>query len=478
MLWDLYSVIQESDGKKTKALEFDEFPYNNPDKVLDIIIKFAQEANKQTQVNPSILSLESLSNKIASYDVEFNVNLPTHFSMKDVYDGIINQKPYLYYVDDIGTRTVVDRLGLGEQIFIGKTNKKNIYVNDELLFSEISIIQDKDGSLCKIGNHIRIKMVDDKKLLISYEIKGYLSERISTIKFLLGIIQNSVKFDDYKLPVNSNNNPYIDVDNLSNRLNYYLDIRRTFDKIGVYKDLDYDALTVEQSRNLYYFVKSELYGEEFAWDVEAGEFAFLRLPNINILCHCLKSSNNDKKHVLHSIFDDNLLKLVVEKDDVYVPVSKYYYLLSEEDENGFEYVDNVNFDDLYNDLKLHLIDEVNASITNMILLKLLSFYDKTLFRLVLESCEKIANLLCLFSNNDKIYTLNLLQIKCRIRELTKEEKKLILDMKEKTSDMAIKWACSVLLKSKEEADLLFDSMNDDVQEELRGFPIYNLYAKI
>lgn len=476
LLWDLYSIINKSNGQKTKTVWFETLNISKPVEVLDKIQKFAQEAMRQTQINPSILSLESLNGKALSGTVEFNILLPDLATINDIYSAIKAQKPYVYYKNDMGTESVIDRLGLKEGFKVGFSYKRDIFVGGKKLYSGYDLEQDENGCICKIGKYITLKFEEASGITISFKLNGTLSERISTIEFMLGIRDKTVFFGDKVFSFGDIYNSSIDLNKLQKLMDYYKDIEKVFSSIGVYKDLNLDEITQEQNRELSAFVRSELYDETISLNYDKDRYAYLRLPNINILCYCHK--NKDNKFLVKSIFEGNSFNCSIKIGDEYVPVSKYYYLVAEHDINGFEYVDNINYHDLYKDIEKHLIDEDNAKVSNIILLKLLLYYDNNQSELILKTCEKLAELLNRFTKGEDVFQLNLFQIRYRLRGLTQKEKEELLKIKDNTKDINIKWACSVLLNSKEEAEILFNKLTDEDTINLKSLPIYNIYLSL
>lgn len=145
----------------------------------------------------------------------------------------------------------------------------------------------------------------------------------------------------------------------------------------------------------------------------------------------------------------------------------------QEGENGFELVDNINYDDMLEDIQIYLNNDYAQDMSVQLLLKLLCFYDKAKHSKSIEAVIKLSEVLFDYDNRD-INFINKCQAYKRTRALFTKEKEVLLSIKDTATDFSIKCACCILLESKEEYLLYFEKMNEEAQNIFKQFPIYNL----
>lgn len=472
LLWDINRFLIDSQGQDSMTTDFEELPLNSPDDVKKILLSFLHESENQKQMIPGVSNMEQLMEKIPNGKTTFHINVPASFNEHDVLSAISKEKPYLYYhSDQLNMNFVVDRLhnahfALGRRfdLPVGVGELRNLY-------SCYEVIQTENGLTFKIGSNIT-GLLCDSKTTFNYKMCGDIEERIKTLQFMRGLFNGEpLHFGNLDIPSDKSVNREDEVKKIDEYLNYLLDLQRLLKQIGVLKSLPLDTLSDAEQRNLYDFMRSELYGEEVALGIGKSGNAFLRLGNINILCYC-QNLENGKNHI-YSIFHKDLLILFSQQESgEQIPVSKYVLLL-QEGENGFELIDNINYNDMLDDIGKYLNNDIAQDASIQILLNLLRFYDKMKIGEAVEAAIQLSEMLYNY-NNQNINFINKCQAYKRERVLSAEEKKKLLSIKDSSTDISVKCACCILLESKEEFYLYFEKLDETAKESFKQFPIFNL----
>lgn len=476
LLWDINKFLIDSNGQASMTTDFFELPLNDVSSLKQIINRFVNEASQQEQMIPDVFSMEDLVKKIPEGTVRFHLDVENPFSGQDIIKAIKKERPYLYYhSDNLGLNFVVDRVSGDNHFALGRSVCLPVKVDNDVLFDEYEIIEDEFGFTCKIGKYITGRFTG-KNTTFNYSLKGTLDERIKTLLFAKGLFGGGkVEIGGFVFPVDNSIDRSEEREKIETSLNYYYDLKKLFNNIGIIKQLDLDGLNETQWRNLYDFSRSELYGEEVALGIGTTGVAYLRLGDVNILCYC-KALENGKNYVF-SAFHPKLLLLKADFADRKDKEVSVYSILVQNNINGFELIDNVNYNEMIDDLMSHLNDEYDVEVTVQILLKLIEYYDKykhpeSLLASITLS-DKIYN-----HNPSDIYFINYCQSLKRSRDLTQDEKNKLSEIKDGTDDLCVKCGCSILLNAHEEAKVYYDKMNDETKVAFSSFPIASLTSAL
>lgn len=468
-LYDLQKIIKSANGRERVSLPFELFPEKYPEKVKQIIEKFIQNAEKQTQLIPDVLSVDELQQKVKKATLTFNLDMDSNFKGADIYTSIRSQKPYIYYKDEKGVEFVVDRFENVENLIIGHHNSVPIYVDGIKYYDGYDIITDNIGTKIQIGQYIWL-IVKEHKVSLNYRYAGTLQKRLETLNFILAIHNGNVlSFGEVQLPIQTmflKDNDYKRVKGL---FDFYKDVDKLFTKLGVVKDLDVDNLSQQQVNNLYEFCQSELYDKEVALGLNKTGQGVLRLGNVNIYCYCIK---NKSKNKVYNIFNDTAVKFCLIIDEEHIPVSPYL-MLAEQSTETFNMIDNINYDVLIESIKDYGIPEKTEDAHIHLLLKMLLHYDAIKKDYVLNASITLANMLY-EKNNSIIHFINLCQAIKRKQALSTQDINRLIAIKDESKALDIKLACCILLESKIEIEKYLAEMEPTAKEYFLKYPLMNL----
>lgn len=471
-LYDIEKLLKDAGKRKTINLQLTELPQHD-DKIKSIIISFVKDAEKQSQLIPGVFHTSDLRSKTEKLKLSFNLNMSPNFSGADIYSSINSQKPYVYYEDENGVEFPVDKFEDAQYLIVGIHNDTPVIIDDELYYDGYDIINDRNGTTIRIGRYISM-CVKEHKLTINYRCAGTIRERLSTLSFILAAHKgNTLAFGDTKLPINQVLLSEPALKAIKGTIAFYNDIVTLFNHLGINKELDLDNLTQQQTNNLYEFCQSELYGRPVSLGLREAGQGVLRLHNINIYCFCVKTEAGNK---VFSIFNDKYISFSINVGDKQILVSPYL-MLAEQSAETFEKIDNINYIDLITSIKKYGIMRETENAHTHLLLKMLLNYDQNHNANALDACITLASML--YEKNDSdINLINLMQTIKRKRQLSKEDVRRLILIKNNSPKADIKLACAILLESKLECEQYLSELDPHQKNGILQYPIMNLYKQM
>lgn len=469
-LFDIKRLLNNAGGKKTISLSFDELPEKSSD-ILSLINGFIEDAEKQQLLIPDVLSVEDLkpSNNVDQLSIKLKV--PHIFTDQDVFKSIKEQKPYVYAISN-GMQFAVDRMDFGDHIVIGHHKRVDVCVDGKKFFDGYDVINDKDGQHIEIGPYIKMVFTSEK-ITIDCKAGGSIADRIRILEFMLAILSGSkLSFGNVTISIEMIVQPDEEISRKKEVLRYYYDIQELFVKLGIRKKLDFDSLNELQRHNLFEFCQSELYDKSVHLGETEDGVRFLGFGDINILCFSLMREDGNR---VYSFFRKNLLKYAYQYKNEYYKISPYLYLVQNTDENSFQLIDNINYDDLIDSIKDSKISEITEPLHIQLLLKMLLYYDDEKAECILKAARELSEMLYDF-NCSEINYINCCQCLKRQGVMSNEHRQKLVQMKEKTFQTSVKLACSILLESKLECQEYFEQLTDEEKGEFKKYPIMNLFA--
>lgn len=475
--WDIHNFIKKCGKKKSMQYRFDELSVQ-PEEVLKYIIHFSVESQKQKTLIDNVWCLDDLKSLKIKGNISFSITTKGN-SLKDFFDTLREEKPYVYLTNTDGIQYPIDRIEENLKLAVCKNIDPPIYLDDKKIHEHCTIkyLSEKEYEL-SIGNNINVYVKGDSiESKLTYRISGSLNDRIDVLILIIGALENRISYEN--TTIHFGDDPYKNdtLQCLKNKLEFYINVKKLFNEIGIKKELDFEQCNDEDYKKLYEFYKSELYDEVVNLTIPTDGIsnAYLKIGNLNILCYCINYCNGKSK--VFSIFKKNYLKFKMDFDGNCLPVSKYALLLRVEG-NAFEKIDNIVYDDLVEDLPKYHSTIQCLEMTNQIMLMLLNYYDKTNELESLNTCLRIANKLKEDAPKNILYKLNEFQIRKRLNEIEEDDVLQLVNIRDNADDEQIKWACSILLDSKSEAQLYFKRLPIEQQQDIKSYLIYNLYKQL
>ncbi|WP_084184933.1 DUF4365 domain-containing protein [Salinicoccus luteus] len=376
---------------------------------------------------------------------------------------------------EIASSTEVE-VELGEEIL--NIQYKIINKNQELIFlveNSLYITLDKESlqgkfSLKKIGNLEQfikalkvLKYIRDyNELPFSKSIQGV---NIKSKKDLLNIEENITAFEEIaevfaSIGVNKDYtfNKEENIENLFNAA------------IKIFKHNQHNMLTNNENMNTKdYSVKAITLSKDLKvivfYDAKNNKYInFFSEETLNNLNGLLPKDN--KKQINDIDIEEEYWRVSIYSNEKLDQLKKF---------NNFNFdIVKKSYEDKYHD--------VNSPYTMHIAMDFLWNFDVNNNQDYIEVSNDLVTRFLKDNPEDSYAKINKFQINLRRNGELNEDEILtileILEIAENNNDNSMRFACEVLLQSKIKAKAVFDSLSSEVQEELKLFPICNLYQKL
>lgn len=457
---DLKEILERvKDNQKTVSIDIRVIKENSPSSMKMICLNFLRNSNEQ--MNIEIKNIDEID-KV--HKIEFTVV----GEEKYLEDYLFNNDIYSYAFDEITNKKYA--LPKLKKIQKYQTNKVDVKIKDKLYYNQITIIKNREEEYILYGKSTKIYLDRNK---INFKLNGNVYERINDAKFIIDLLENKeivIKNKKILLPVNieeKQKEKYIE--SLRMDLNYLNKMKNLFEKFNIKFEKDLDSLDEESLKNIKRFTK--LNDGILIDGLEESGVHFIEIAGYYIAFFVSVDSN--KKVEVYNYFDDLSGKIRVfyfdeEKNEI--SISPYINLTAE---NLISF-SNVNIDIMKRSFDSPNYSEETSLRYNLWLLELIKAYDKSNEQKWLEFAEYIIDKILEFSNSPT-YIINKLQIIKRKRNLNKEEKDKLYEIKENEKDDMIQCGIAILLNNISDFERYFNKLEN--KEEFEKFPIYNLIKK-
>lgn len=457
---DLKEILERvKDNQKTVSIDIRVIKENSPSSMKMICLNFLRNSNEQ--MNIEIKNIDEID-KV--HKIEFTVV----GEEKYLEDYLFNNDIYSYAFDEITNKKYA--LPKLKKIQKYQTNKVDVKIKDKLYYNQITIIKNREEEYILYGKSTKIYLDRNK---INFKLNGNVYERINDAKFIIDLLENKeivIKNKKILLPVNieeKQKEKYIE--SLRMDLNYLNKMKNLFEKFNIKFEKDLDSLDEEGLKNIKRFTK--LNDGILIDGLEESGVHFIEIAGYYIAFFVSVDSN--KKVEVYNYFDDLSGKIRVfyfDKEKNEISISPYINLTAE---NLISF-SNVNIDIMKRSFDSPNYSEETSLRYNLWLLELIKAYDKSNEQKWLEFAEYIIDKILEFSNSPT-YIINKLQIIKRKRNLNKEEKDKLYEIKENEKDDMIQCGIAILLNNISDFERYFNKLEN--KEEFEKFPIYNLIKK-
>lgn len=457
---DLKEILERvKDNQKTVSIDIRVIKENSPSSMKMICLNFLRNSNEQ--MNIEIKNIDEID-KV--HKIEFTVVGEERY----LEDYLLNNDIYSYAFDEITNKKYA--LPKLKKIQKYQTNKVDVKIKDKLYYNQITIIKNREEEYILYGKSTKIYLDRNK---INFKLNGNVYERINDAKFIIDLLENKeivIKNKKILLPVNieeKQKEKYIE--SLRQDLNYLNKMKNLFEKFNIKFEKDLDSLDEESLKNIKRFTK--LNDGILIDGLEESGVHFIEIAGYYIAFFVSVDSN--KKVEVYNYFDDLSGKIRVfyfdeEKNEI--SISPYINLTAE---NLISF-SNVNIGIMKKSFDSPNYNEETSLRYNLWLLELIKAYDKSNEQKWLEFAEYIIDKILEFSNSPT-YIINKLQIIKRKRNLNKEEKDKLYEIKENEKDDMIQCGIAILLNNISDFERYFNKLEN--KEEFEKFPIYNLIEK-
>ena len=262
---------------------------------------------------------------------------------------------------------------------------------------------------------------------------------------------------------------------MEQKLSWLQTIARVLERLHVKKDLNLAKMTDEEYQKLRNVVIGIDQGVPVPFSFD-GVLAYgkIEFGGISVLLN-LKKSEDGKGVYLSNFFDMENLKMTDEAgqspNDGFA-ISPYILM----DATLLSELDNVDLNEIVQSVEKQSYSTPYGDRIINLTLELLKLYDQSKNLKILDVCLQLLSFVGEHRDTPKeLIAINRLQIEKRRRVLSTEEKEYLLTLKRPEVILPYQFAASILLESFQEADLIYERMNENERKLFDGFPIENLW---
>ncbi|HGZ0208333.1 DUF4365 domain-containing protein [Streptococcus pneumoniae] len=257
-----------------------------------------------------------------------------------------------------------------------------------------------------------------------------------------------------------------------------LKISNFMKKMGIQKDVDLSCFDKQSQRNLNILYSGLVLKKKVALNYNESKLLHLNIANIHIIT--LYSFLSDKNGTMIDIFTETPWCREGEtEDEDYLDISIFEVF----EPNDWLKIDNCKIDSVIASYQRLVDNKLKYEGADRTILKIViaadMAEDKTKRELLLNWAQCLSDWNLKYSKNCEMAIINDLQIKSRVRKLNSKETETLTNILVNSNDnYELCFGLSVLLKSKPQADLFWNKLDNETKERYKDFPIYTLYMKL
>ncbi|WP_084588653.1 DUF4365 domain-containing protein [Streptococcus pneumoniae] len=257
-----------------------------------------------------------------------------------------------------------------------------------------------------------------------------------------------------------------------------LKISNFMKKMGIQKDVDLSCFDKQSQRNLNILYSGLVLKKKVALNYNESKLLHLNIANIHIIT--LYSFLSDKNGTMIDIFTETPWCREGEtEDEDYLDISIFEVF----EPNDWLKIDNCKIDSVIASYQRLVDNKLKYEGAGRTILKIViaadMAEDKTKRELLLNWAQCLSDWNLKYSKNCEMAIINDLQIKSRVRKLNSKETETLTNILVNSNDnYELCFGSSVLLKSKPQADLFWNKLDNETKERYKDFPIYTLYMKL
>jgi hypothetical protein len=467
------------DKQNTKSITLNVFPKDDPEEYKTEFLQFAQEIKKP--ISDRILSMDDLR-KQNPIGIDRLFMSYTGDKYKDDPLKYFFTHPTTIYAHYTTTDISfpVDIILLKN---INTTMPVKISINGEIYYDEFVNIRTENEFKFIFGESLTvINKISEKEITFDFVMKGNLSQRITDIKFFMAFITSTtMSFDDkiFNIPITeemwSKVNPDYNYNSLKKQLDYFLEVKKTLERLNIHSELDCDNFTAEDEKNLNFLLSSILYKkpQEFCMkNNQSSTYMRLKISNLTILL--LLTRINNSEYLVEDFFTKAITVKFYSKNNRndYFRSTQYLVL----SKNDFLTIANLNYDDMVESITELEGNEELFNYVNTFVLSMVQAYDesdKTDNKLLLSALKIIEWSISKEKKREKIviYKINKIQIIKRLRKLEFDEINILMKLAEEINNNFILAGVYLLLDNKKEASVHYNKLRKKARKNFDGLPI-------
>jgi hypothetical protein len=464
--YDINKILKTvKKGQKTKSLSLKLLNESSPKYLEAICNNFLLHRKKQYSTVDQKIIINNTTKYSGNLIVPYNINFE-----KFLFDSEL----YLYAQnDDFSVPIPIDKIKLDS---LSKNLNKEISIENKIYFNNYSVIKKVNENYIQIGKGIRIYFdLKTNRNRIQFTNKGMLNDQLKDVEFMLDFYSYKyISIDGIHIV----DNLIVDNTNLNTLKKLHKDLKdtaRLLEFFNIKKDLDVNNLGDNEISHLNILIKIILYNKNIEMESCTKGFVQLKLSNINILVFIdLNSNNIIKIKDLFSPESDNLVTIFTTTENTTFKNSRFLNLKGE----YIIDIDNLDLKVIENSIKSFSMDENNLGVVNNFALELIKGYDlnNNLNGFLTTSLNLLK---WIYKSYPVSYIyINICQVLKILTNTSDENIEKLIDIKVNEDNINIKFAASILLDSKTEANYFFNKLSTEEQNNIKDYPIYTLYKNM
>ena len=263
---------------------------------------------------------------------------------------------------------------------------------------------------------------------------------------------------------------------LETEIEELVQVSNFMENMGIQKEVDLTYFDKQSLRNLNILNLGLILKKKVALNYNESKLLHLRIANIHIIT--LYDFETDNIGTMIDIFTETPWCRRGEGED-----SSYISIFEVLEPNDWLKIDNCDFDSVIASYQILVDNQLKYEGTNNTILKIVVAADKaedvSRSELLLNWAQFLSDWNLKYSKNYEMAIINDLQIKSRVRKLNSKEMEILSNILVNSNDnYELCFGSSVLLKSKPQADLFWNKLDNETKERYIDLPIYTLYMKL
>lgn len=471
--------LADAKEQKSKSIKLKKFPTDPNEKAM-IFFQCLENCQKQASFSSAqLLSLEELESQGVLEGITVPVSTVGGIDPKT---ALLRNEVYIY-AKIKGSAIPQPIQAIPQKLTMQEERDARITIGKRLFYTKIKIIQDATSTTVVFGESFSIKAPKERGTVkFDYKNSDKLRTLVVDLDFMISYVESgSFEWNGIEFPFD-----FSDAD-LSNfnlaeekqRLEYTKKIVALLDILGCKKDLSTKTLNEKDWNNLGYLVTALIDKkpvEHLRSDLSA--IMAIDIGELKFIVCLQKIDGKDGTYNIFDFFKTEMTLVYENQGGEKLPISQYAILHADD----LIKADNIRYDVLLPSFQNIAENEETATRANFFLLELLEAYDKsnakTEFLSVARSFSD-----WIFALNDEnlpydIKLLNKLQIEKRERALTIDEVKelfRVIEAPEVREDVLV--GAYLLLDQQAAAELHFEKLNKQLQEEFKKYPIFHFWKE-
>ena len=469
-------ILREAKYQTTKNIEMSEFPSDSIHKQL--IVKSCYD-NCQRQASFSDADLPSIESLEKSGLLEtLSIRIPATAGI-DPIDALVENGGYLYA--NLKGNAIPQPLEMiAKDLVVTEEKAVTVSVKDCVFYTSVQVKRDASTMKIVLGKSFFI-ILDKKsnKIKYRYESTDSLRSRAIDLDFMLSCIENEgFTYAGQFLPFKTSDTDFsnFEIKKEKSCLDYFKQIICAFDALGCQKDLNLKSLTQDNYRNLDSLINAFVFHDTLpvSENKDLPPVFFISIKDLNFLVCLNPVDEKSENYYLCDFFNCDFSVNIIDGSEK-TPVSQYVILSAD----ALLQADNFKPERLLPSFQ-NMDDRYTAiGRANTFMLSLIEAYDKDNNRIeFLQAADEFADWIMEATEEELPYSiriLNKLQITKRQKDLSDDQIKELYKVIESDAREDVKTGAYLLLDQQQAAEIHFERIDKDMQEEFKKYPIYHFW---